>query len=78
MLNVEVVFTTLPPALLLEQLIVVLLLERALVSQILAKEEHGRHKDLRGSDRRNVTPFVPGGSCCIAQAWAYWCVFERV
>jgi hypothetical protein len=34
---------------------------------MLATNEHGGHKDLRGLDRRSVTPNVHGESCCIAQ-----------
>jgi hypothetical protein len=41
---------------------------------MLATDEHDGHKDLRGSDRRSVTLYVHGESCCIAQAWAYECV----
>jgi hypothetical protein len=44
-------FTTLSPVLLHEQSIVLLLLERILVSWSLAIDEHGRHKDLRRSGR---------------------------
>jgi hypothetical protein len=46
----------------------VFLLEMILVSQMLAMNEHGGHKDLRGSGYQSVTPYVNGGSCYIAQA----------
>jgi hypothetical protein len=39
---------------------VVLLLEGVLVSWSLAIDEHGGHKDLRGSGRRSVIPYVYG------------------
>jgi hypothetical protein len=39
---------------------VVLLLEGALVSWLLAMREYGGHKDLRGSGRRSVIPYVHG------------------
>jgi hypothetical protein len=39
---------------------VVLLLEGVLVSSSLAIDERGGHKDLRGSDRRSVIPYVYG------------------
>jgi hypothetical protein len=51
-------FATLPPELLQEQLVVVLLLERVLVSWSLAMDEHGGHENLRGSGRRSVIPYV--------------------
>jgi hypothetical protein len=51
-------FMTLPPVLLQEQPVVVLLLERALVSWSLAIDECGGHQDLRGSGHRSVTPYV--------------------
>jgi hypothetical protein len=44
---------------------VVLLLERALVSWLLAMDECG-HKNLRGSGRRSVYPTSTGELCCIA------------
>jgi hypothetical protein len=53
-------FATLPPEPLQEQLAVVLLLEGDLVSWSLAMDECGRHKDLRGSDRWSVIPYVHG------------------
>jgi hypothetical protein len=34
------------------------MLERALVSWLLAIDERGEHKDLRGSSRRSVIPYV--------------------
>jgi hypothetical protein len=37
---------------------VVLLLEGVVVYWSLAMDEHGRHKDLHGSDRRSVIPYV--------------------
>jgi hypothetical protein len=49
---------TLPPVLLQEQLIVVLLLERALVFWSLAIDERGGHQDLHGSDRWSVIPYI--------------------
>jgi hypothetical protein len=51
-------FVTLPPVPLQEQPVVFLLLEGALVSWSLAMDERGGHKDLRGSDRRSVIPYV--------------------
>jgi hypothetical protein len=39
---------------------VVLLLKRALVSWSLAMDKRGGHKDLRGSDRRSIIPYVHG------------------
>jgi hypothetical protein len=51
-------FTTLPPELLPEQPVVVLLLEGDLVSWSLAMDERGGHEDLRGSGRRCVIPYV--------------------
>jgi hypothetical protein len=51
---------TLPPVLLQEQPVVVLFLERALVSWSLAMDEHGGHEDLCGSDRQSVIPYVHG------------------
>jgi hypothetical protein len=53
-------FATLPPVLLPEQPAVVLLFERDLVSWLLAIDEYGEQEDLRGSDRRSVTPYVHG------------------
>jgi hypothetical protein len=44
--------------LLQEQPAVVLLLEEAFVSWSLAINERGGHKDLHGSGRRNVIPYV--------------------
>jgi hypothetical protein len=38
----------------------VFLLERALISWSSAIDEHGEHKNLRGLDRRGVTPYVHG------------------
>jgi hypothetical protein len=51
-------FTIFPPVLLQEQPVVVLLLEEALVSWSLAIDEHIEHKDLRGSDRQSIIPYV--------------------
>jgi hypothetical protein len=51
---------TLPPVLLHEQPVVVLLLERALISWSLAIDERGGHKNLCGSGRRSVIPYVHG------------------
>jgi hypothetical protein len=53
-------FTTLPPVPLQEQSAVVLLLEGALVSWLLAMREYGGHEDLRGSGRRSVIYYVHG------------------
>jgi hypothetical protein len=39
---------------------VVLLLEGTLVSLSLAMDERGGHESLRGSDRRNVIPYIYG------------------
>jgi hypothetical protein len=39
---------------------VVLLLDRVLVSWLLAMDECGEHEDLCGSDRRSVIPYVHG------------------
>jgi hypothetical protein len=39
---------------------VVLLLEGALVSWLLAMREYGGHEDLRGSGRRSAIPYVHG------------------
>jgi hypothetical protein len=39
---------------------VVLLLEGALVSWLLAMRKYGGHEDLRGSGRRSVIPYVHG------------------
>jgi hypothetical protein len=39
---------------------VVLLLEEALVSWLLAMDEHGGHGDLCGSCRRSVIPYIHG------------------
>jgi hypothetical protein len=73
---------TLPPVLLQEQPIVVLLLERALVSWSLAMDEHSGHEDLCGSDRQSVIPYVYGRTelyrsslpCLIfLSAWK-WCL----
>jgi hypothetical protein len=43
-----------------ERSAVVLLLEGALVSWLLAMREYGGYEDLRGSDRRSVIPYVHG------------------
>jgi hypothetical protein len=51
-------FVTLPPVSLQEQSAVILLLEGALVSWSLAMNERGGHRDLRGSGRRSVIPYV--------------------
>jgi hypothetical protein len=51
-------FTTLPPVPLQKQLIVVLLLDRVLVSWSLVMNEHGEYKDLCSSDRRSVIPYI--------------------
>jgi hypothetical protein len=44
--------------LLQDQHVMVLLLESDLVSQLLAKNEHGEHIYLRGSGRQSVIPYV--------------------
>jgi hypothetical protein len=51
-------FVTLPPVPLQEQPVVVLLLEGALVSWSLAMNKRGGHRDLRGSSRRSVIPYI--------------------
>jgi hypothetical protein len=53
-------FTTLLSVLLQEQLVVLLLLERALAAWSLAVDEYGRHKDLHSSGRRSVILYVHG------------------
>jgi hypothetical protein len=53
-------FMILPPVLLQEQPVVIFLLEMVLVSWSLAIDERGGHKDLRGSGRRSVIPYVHG------------------
>jgi hypothetical protein len=58
--NCQSGFATLPPVLLQEQPVVVLLLEGVLVSWSLAMDECGGHEDLRGSGRRSVIPYVHG------------------
>jgi hypothetical protein len=49
-------FTTLPPVLLQEQPVMVLLLESTLVSWSSAIDEHGEDKDLRDLGHRSVIP----------------------
>jgi hypothetical protein len=39
---------------------VVVLLEEALVSWSLAMDEHGGHKDLRGSGHQSIIPYIHG------------------
>jgi hypothetical protein len=51
-------FATLSPVPLQEQPAVVLLLEGALISWSLAINERGGHRDLRGSGRWSVIPYV--------------------
>jgi hypothetical protein len=46
--------------LLQKQSAMVLLSEKVLVSWLLAMDERGRHKDLRGSGHRSVIPYVHG------------------
>jgi hypothetical protein len=53
-------FATLSPVPLQEQSVVVLLLERTLVSWSLVMDERGGHEDLRGSGRQSVIPYVHG------------------
>jgi hypothetical protein len=43
-----------------EQPVVILLLERALVTWSLAIDECSRHEDLCGLDRWSITPYVHG------------------
>jgi hypothetical protein len=46
----------------------VLLLEGALVSWLLAMREYGGREDLRGSGRRSVIPYIHGRKelyCCV-------------
>jgi hypothetical protein len=43
-----------------EQFIVVFLLKKTFVSWSLVMDEHGRHEDLCGSDRRSVIAYVNG------------------
>jgi hypothetical protein len=59
-LNCRSGFATLPPELLQDQSAVVLLLGRYLASWLLAMDEHSGLKDLRGSGRRSVIPYVHG------------------
>jgi hypothetical protein len=49
---------TFSSVLLQEQFAVILLLKMALVSLSPDMDEHGEHKDLRGSGRRSVIPYV--------------------
>jgi hypothetical protein len=51
-------FMTLPPVPLQEQPAMLLLLEGALVSWLLAMRKYGGHEDLCGSGRRSVIPYV--------------------
>jgi hypothetical protein len=51
---------TLSPVLLQEQLVVVLLLKKILVSWSLAKDERGGHEDLRGLGRRSIISYIHG------------------
>jgi hypothetical protein len=51
-------FMALPLVPLQEQPTVVLLLEGALVSWLLAMREYGGREDLRGSGRRSVIPYI--------------------
>jgi hypothetical protein len=53
-------FMTPTSLLLQEQPDVVLLLEITLISWSLVIDERGGHKDLRGSDRQSVIPYVHG------------------
>jgi hypothetical protein len=61
-------FTTLPPMLLQEQPVVLLLLERGSVSWSLAMDECSGHQDLRGSGHQSVIPTSMGELSCIPQA----------
>jgi hypothetical protein len=53
-------FMTLPLVPLQEQPVVVLLLERLRSHKVLVIREYGGHKDLCGSSRRSVIPYVHG------------------
>jgi hypothetical protein len=49
---------TLPPVLLHEQLVVVLLLERALASWSFAMDEHDGYQDLHVLGHRSIIPYI--------------------
>jgi hypothetical protein len=51
-------FAILPPVLLQEQPVVVLLLEGVLVFWLLAMDERGEHEDLRSLGRLSIIPYV--------------------
>jgi hypothetical protein len=51
-------FTIFSPEMLQKQSVVVLLLQGVLISWSLVIDERGGHKDLRGSDRQSVIPYV--------------------
>jgi hypothetical protein len=53
-------FTTLLSVVLQEQPAMILLLERVLISWSSAIDERSEHKNLRGSDRQSVIPYVHG------------------
>jgi hypothetical protein len=53
-------FTILPPVLLHEQPVMILLLEGTLVSWSLVMDERDGYEDLRGSGRRSIMPYVHG------------------
>jgi hypothetical protein len=50
--------TTLPPVLLQEQPAIIFLLKRALVSWSSSMDEHNKHQDLCGSDRRSIISYI--------------------
>jgi hypothetical protein len=56
--NCQSGFVTLPPVLVLEQPIVVLLLDRVLVSWSSAIDEHNEQEDLCGLGHQSVIPYV--------------------
>jgi hypothetical protein len=68
-------FTTLPPVLLQEHPVVVLLLERALVSWSLAMDKCDGHEDLCGSGRRSVISYVYGRTELYCTSLPYMSVF---
>jgi hypothetical protein len=58
-------FTTLPLALLLEQLAVVRCWRGLGLSSLQLWMKHGGLEDLCGPGRQSITPYVHGLSCCI-------------
>jgi hypothetical protein len=69
-------FTILPPVLLHEQLVMILLLEGTLVSWSLVMDERDGYEDLRGSDRRSVMPYVHGRMELYCSSLPYLCELE--